>query len=542
MAPDDRDRNLDKALTQHFRPSAFQGTAQAAQPAGAFAAAPSAAAPALPTCPDAEILAAYHDGSLSSDELAFWNAHVLACSDCQLILEHLATPLDKPVARDTSQSVLVPAQFAQKAAPLAAAGAPASSVAVAPAAISLARPRKIYFRWLVPTGAIAAGLLTWAVIHESGVPKLSPPETFRVETAEKRASTPPPSSPTNSAASPGKTEPQRISPAPSSSENEEQLSAQADQLKRDLAKQAEQKEKDRSFSIGHGGAGSAGAIAQESGTDEAHFADRLQSAETLSRRSAASSGPRISQQPQQQAQLTPRAVDRGAPAFDKKALPPSGDVVIPREEPSFVEPGSIPPPPAKIAQAEPAPPSPVPASAQNSGARATSPKPAAAAKSPASDNAAVGAFTQTVTVESDTPSANMLRTASAFTRGPQTFNDPTHKSVWRVGPAGSIELSVDNGATWMPQSTGISTDLFTGFAPAARVCWIVGANGAILRTTDTGQHWLKLNAPVAADILGIHATDAFHATIWLIPDAKSNTLQTYKTSDGALTWSLVSNN
>jgi hypothetical protein len=550
MAPDDRDRNLDKALARHFRSSALDGAASVAQPVGAFAGASGGSAPALSACPDAEILAAYHDGSLSPEEFALWKAHVLACSDCQLILEHLGTPLDAPVALGTPAHILVAAQSAQlrAALPAIAVTSPAGNVAapdspapLAPAAISIARPRKTYFRWLVPTGAIAAGLLAWAVIHESGVPKLGPADALRVETAENRPSTLPPSLSTDSAASPAKAEPQRVAPAASPSDNERKLSAQVDQLKQDLAKQAEQKEKDQSLSTAHG-AGSAGAIAQQSRTDQQQLRDRLQSAEPRSY-AAPSSGPRLSQQQQQQAQLTPHAADSGANILDKKAPSPSADLVAPREEPSFVEPGSIhpSPPQPKAAQAAPAPPPPPPSSAVSGAPVAAPPKPAAAAKSRASGDS-VSALTQNVTVESTAPSGNLLRTASAAMRGPQVFNDPAHKSVWRVGPAGSVEFSADKGATFTPQSTGISADLFTGSAPAAKVCWIVGANGAILRTTDAGQHWLKLNAPLAADILGIHATDAFHATIWFVPDAKSSELQTYKTSDGALTWSLVPSN
>jgi hypothetical protein len=555
MVPDDRDRNLDQALARHFRPSASDRAAAISQPVSEFAAAPSAFAPALSACPDAEILAAYHDGSLAPEELALWKSHVLACSDCQLVLEHLGAPLDAPVALETSAPALISAQSdrplvtfptaaASPATSKVAASAPISSTPAAAAPVSVARPRKSYFRWLVPTGAIAAGLLTWAVIHESGIPKLAPESTaLRLQTAENH----PPASPSDAANStaPANREPQRVSPAPSS-DNERQLSPQVDQLKQNLARQKEQKEKDGQALDSSAAvvAGYAGKTSQQNAAPEQQLRDRLQSAQPLARRygAAPSNGPRLTQQ-QQQAQFSSREPDSGAAILDKKA-PASADLVAPRDEPNFVEPGSISPPPAKVAKAVPAPPPPPPAPPTDSASGASSasaPKPAAADKSRASDDA-VGALTQTVTVESNLSSANMLRTAAVDLRGPQTFNDPAHKSLWRVGPAGSVEFSADNGATWAPQSSGISADLFTGSAPGAKVCWVVGAKGAMLRTTDTGRHWLKLNAPVAADILGIHATDAFHATIWLVVESQSSAVATYKTSDGALTWSLVPNN
>jgi len=540
MAPDDRDRNLDKALARHFRSSARDGAASAQQPVGPLATASSASAIPLSACPDAEILAAYHDSSLSSEELVIWKSHLLACPDCHLILEHLAVPLEEALTLNTAASPLVAAQSAQLAAPVpAAASAPASPSPVAPAAISITRSRKTYFRWLVPTGAVAAGLLTWIVVHESGIPKLGPP-ALRVQTAEHRPSALAPSSPADSTTTPVKAEAQRVAPPASSSDNERQRSAQVDQLKTDLAKQAEQKEKDQSLSAARG---AVGAVAPSSRADE-KLRDRLQSAEQLPHTyaNAPSHGPRVSQQQQQQAQLSARAADSGAAILDKKVLPPSSAVLVPRDEPSFVQPGFINPsaPQPKLAQPAPAPPPPPASSSAASGTSAASPpKPASSAKARTSEDS-VSALTQTVTVESTPPSANWFRAASAAMRGPQIFNDPAHQSVWRVGPAGSVEFSADNGATFAPQSTGIAADLFTGSAPAAKVCWIVGASGAILRTTDAGQHWLKLHAPIAADILGIHATDAFHATIWLVPDPKSSAVQTYKTSDGALTWSLVS--
>src|SRR5450755_2798268 len=60
MPSDERDRQFERALQRHLRAS----SADAA-------------------CPDAEILAAYHERTLSPEEVAQWKEHIVACSRCQ---------------------------------------------------------------------------------------------------------------------------------------------------------------------------------------------------------------------------------------------------------------------------------------------------------------------------------------------------------------------------------------------------------------------------------------------------------------------------
>ena len=131
----------------------------------------------------------------------------------------------------------------------------------------------------------------------------------------------------------------------------------------------------------------------------------------------------------------------------------------------------------------------------------------------------------------------MLR--SAALQNPHVFVAPDGKHLWRVGPAGSLERSKDEGLKWTLQTSGVSVDLTAGSAPSARVAWIVGASGTILRTTDAGEHWAKLDSPVANDLTGVRATDAFHATIWFVADPQTGATKTYATMDGGATWSPI---
>jgi photosystem II stability/assembly factor-like uncharacterized protein len=122
-------------------------------------------------------------------------------------------------------------------------------------------------------------------------------------------------------------------------------------------------------------------------------------------------------------------------------------------------------------------------------------------------------------------------------QNPHVFWTPNGKQAWRIGPAGSVEYSKDKGATWVPQISGVYTDLLAGSAPTGKISWIVGASGTILRTTDGGAHWTKLDSPVTNDLTVIRATDEMHASISFVPDARTGIAQIYETSDGGRTWS-----
>ena len=133
----------------------------------------------------------------------------------------------------------------------------------------------------------------------------------------------------------------------------------------------------------------------------------------------------------------------------------------------------------------------------------------------------------------------MMRTAAL--QNPHVFWAPGGKQAWRIGPAGSLEHSKDQGMNWIPQISGVYTDLLAGSAPSTKVCWIVGTSGTILRTTDGGTHWMKLDSPVTNDLTAVRATDALHVWISFVPDLRTGLMMTYQTADGGVTWSPVPN-
>ena len=173
MAHDDRDRNFEKALAHQLRYIA-PSVPEAGLPADA----------SLQLCPDPEILAAYHEQSLSSDELSFWKPHVVTCSHCQFVLAQLT-------ATDNIALEVAPAKD-----PL---------LLSEPAPSSKERPRDSRFvnrerrppswRWvlLLPAGAIAASLVAWVSLRNSIPPPVSTAPS--VQTAENQPAPPLPSQP-----------------------------------------------------------------------------------------------------------------------------------------------------------------------------------------------------------------------------------------------------------------------------------------------------------------------------------------------------------
>jgi hypothetical protein len=105
---------------------------------------------------------------------------------------------------------------------------------------------------------------------------------------------------------------------------------------------------------------------------------------------------------------------------------------------------------------------------------------------------------------------------------------PDHSAVWMVGAHGAISR-YSPATGWVSQISGVTTDLTGGSAPSAATCWIVGRGGTILRTID-GEHWTRIVAPVGEDLTGVVASSATEATI----SAASG--RRFATTDGGATW------
>ncbi|HVH50319.1 MAG TPA: hypothetical protein VM781_01535, partial [Candidatus Bathyarchaeia archaeon] len=150
MAAEDRDRLFEKALARHLRGDV-----------GGYSA-----------CPDAETLAAYHEGALSTEEVSAAKQHFTGCARCQDVLAQLeaaqsvselrnqegeladvgATP--RPQNGDVYGGASVPgiAARAPKETKIGVARFPAK--------------KKWLLRWAAPAGAVAAGLLLYVGLRD----------------------------------------------------------------------------------------------------------------------------------------------------------------------------------------------------------------------------------------------------------------------------------------------------------------------------------------------------------------------------------------
>jgi hypothetical protein len=109
---------------------------------------------------------------------------------------------------------------------------------------------------------------------------------------------------------------------------------------------------------------------------------------------------------------------------------------------------------------------------------------------------------------------------------------PDGSSRWRLGASGSIQRSVDAGATWETVPSGTTRDLVAGSAPSAGVCWIVGRGGTVLLSVD-GRTWRLLPFVEQVDLVAIQARDALVASV-TTADGRS-----FRTTDGGRTWVAV---
>jgi hypothetical protein len=481
MAFDERDRNFEKALARHLRPVADSETS--ANPHGREQSADA-------KCPDAEILAAYHERSLSQEELLSWKSHIAGCAHCQELLADLeltdAIPLDATVER-VSDSVLALAAQQEAAMPQGARRAVAAIPASSPKVQSFPAKRYSVLRWIAPAGAIAAGLVVWIALREN---KLAPQQTAeRVEMAAKM---------------------EPAAPAPTSKLAE----PLAEDKKRDQAGRPSPKpvlqgpaEKDL--------------FAKAAPSPSLHLQGRnIQQAPSVQNLQGTVGGA-ISANQNNMA-LDSSSNTRAVPKADSDQVAGMQQNIGTQSNGARVATQSLPPAPPPAAQTQVAVSAAPAAQNQNADlANATTQNQAAAATESRAYSAA--------------PSLKKVRTAGLVGDSRLAFT-PGGKVLWHVGLEGLIERSLDRGKTFTRVDGGVKTDLLAVYAPDDSVCWVVGRSGTILLTLDGGAHWRTLISPIQESIASVRAVDGLHATIG---DAAN--LVRFATTDGGTTWTRVPN-
>lgn len=460
MPIDDREKQFERALAGHFR-SGFPDSA----------------------CPDAEILAAYHERTLSAEEMARWKDHISACMRCQESLALVEQSEDVRLEEWEGENVPLPVENLAQVHRTRAASAgihreeevySAQPSATPPISKLRARPR---WHWIVPLGALAASVFAWVGVREFHMWQNLSPEDVQVAQNRQTA----PGSPTAAyeatdqlkKAEPPATKPSESlrlrSPIPGASAKIENPKVK-EPLSRPSpppppAKGSEAgKQKDLGFSA----------------PDE--FAPRTPA-------------------PPMPRDLAKSRDERAAASSAANTIAPAGAAV-----------GGV----AANRPTEEKMKAPVPEAAETVEVQAEA-VPSKASRLDMRRRA--------------TP--NLVRQAN---EDRSYILAPGERHAWRVGQVGKIEASVDQGVTWTVQKSGVLADLTTGSAPSAKVCWVVGRAGTVLLTTDGGKHWKQVSSPVTEELGGVHATDALHASIWDVSNRAS-----FETGDGGATWKRISN-
>lgn len=163
-------------------------------------------------------------------------------------------------------------------------------------------------------------------------------------------------------------------------------------------------------------------------------------------------------------------------------------------------------------------------------ALAAAPPPSApAAASPPSASAAAGVSMAPAAASRAAYAVAADRSANVQVAGAEVVS-PNPSIRWRTGPGGSIQHSVDGGATWTLQSAGVSVDLLGGASPSPDVCWLVGRAGTVLRTTDGGRQWQRLTFVGALDLRSVSASDAATAEV------TTSDGRVFRTVDAGISW------
>ena len=489
MAPDERDRSFDKALARHLRSTA--PARQATEMPGELASQGGA-------CPDPETLAAYHERSLLPEQLNSLKEHLVACSNCQIVLAHLETTDEIPLQAAEEDQVI--AQTAS--APVISVSSQTHAPVEKTLPVKSRRARLLRgarWQWLAPAGAIAAGLLVWIALHENQpLPRSALPENENkvAQTREPAASLPSVSTGLPQSSAPPK--PTAAPPRPKLS-----VPQSADSRASSVSKE----EKQSGMGSGAGVGKSLHDKELKSRKDDKRetATDLLAAANQRDRDSK--NLPLTSRQEVQVQSQVVTVEPEAAQSQNLQTLNQSNNSVLQNV-----------PGPSSSAKAEPS------KKAKRETARPPAPPPA---KPQVADGGAGDAASY---------STSESLVVTGMISNPRLISAPGSSVVWRAGRRGLIEFSKDGGSSWSRQASGVPADLLTGAAPSDQVCWIVGGTGTILLTTDGGAHWKVVPSPLAEDLGGVRASNALHATIW-----NSGNTKGFETNDGGLTWKPVPN-
>jgi len=433
MPTDDRDRQLDRALARRLSDSRDAA------------------------CPDAEILAAYHERTLSLEEMAEWKEHIASCSRCQEALA-LVEESEKALAEDGKELEVEDYLGAAEPSrlPEAQAALPRDSRNLwlgraTPQAAGGRMPAKrgprLNWRWVAPVGALAAAVIVWIGVRDIEVANKAAKQSVEIaanRTEQSATASPPPPAPRAEIAP----RPRNRNPEPTVREphKEEQAAGGVPHVLRQSEQERPLERQDRDLEAAKPGVNASAAIVAQSEAKKSRAAGAAPAPSAPARNGLEANEPTASDKLEQ-----------------------------------------VSPPPA-----------------------AQSFEVTAAAPTLNTNQSDLQMMVR--------DSKDLLRLAAEDHR---VIVAPGQKHVWRVGEGGSIARSTDGGKTWKKQNSGVTVDLTSGSATSDKVAWVAGRSGTLLLTTDGGKHWKQIPTPITGDLGGVHALDQAHASIWDASSRKS---------------------
>jgi len=459
MPTDDRDRQLERALARHL----------------------SNASPDR-ACQDAELLAAYHERSLSPEEMAQSKEHIAGCSRCQEALAWIEESQSVLAEKSAGEEVevqdeeMVATAITTEAAALGSRGEIRRTAAVAgesPVSTPPKSVRHLPWRWVVPVGALAAAVIVWIGVREVQIENKVAKQNIQV--AESREATPPP-----------------LAPAPAAPTLDDTLQRKEPSVPRPEVRQ--------------------------------NPASRI-------------TPPAKLVQPPREEQMAggiPSAPPRSGPSqqagtlkrdYREQSVPKAAPTETPTPAPDGAEKRGA----FDVARAPAAPVGGVGGAPANQPAEAKKQKGFPQATETVEVTAAPALSASTADLQ--VLALNEKDLVKLAAEDHRFVVAPGQKHAWRVGDGGAILHSTDGGKTWKKQKSGVTVDLASGSATSDKVAWVAGKNGTLLLTTDGGKHWKQITTPIKEDLGGVHAVDRTHASIWDVTNRKS-----FETSDGGETW------
>jgi Photosynthesis system II assembly factor YCF48 len=492
MPSDERDLQFERALAKHLRNESDA------------------------TCPDAEILAAYHERTLSSEEMTRWKSHIAACARCQQALS-LLEETEKALAEGNNGEVdpnLVKELVATSPVRVSRAVARGEVLESAPAqAMSAAAPssanviqlqqRKTTRRWTLPLATLAAALLLFVGVYETRVANRA-----KLATAEIAANRPVPAQ--NQAISDNGS-PIGPSPAPPANYSANSPAAPAPVSPPVSPMEPALSQKVSESPSAHKASGALDLSDDEKRVQQAMAQAKARAALSNSMEDRVGVGGGAGSAAGQSAAQKQAVSALSTPSHSLTVGTPMGK------------------PPVMPAEKKDMPPS-VTQSVQVQ----------SAAPVVVTSSASASATTSADTLDSSASTLNGRNLSQQFSNvlppNSVVVPAPNSKHAWRVGAGGAIELTTNAGKNWKVQNSGVVDDLTSGSAASDKVCWLAGKAGTLLLTTDGGKRWRKITTPIQGDIGGIHAIDSQHAAIWDVPNRLN-----FETADGGATWKRAGN-